>query len=329
MVEFVQLTNEKCLAAFQLNITAFYDPARFENGIVKNWLDVWYVDRLKEKYAHNESTLNKDFICSASSTSGASYSQSLSPVSNLTGSNQLYSSSWSPMMLPPVMSASPTSSPSGSSSSNSCFLQTSQCDHEESECDQANHLWFCLKDYMCLKMEEFMHKLKDYISIKNNKSELILVHTAHPVFEYKDVLSEARRILAIFLSKSLTGKLLDELISKKLPTVAREHVETLLNKFLNVDSEKKIVGFTALFEILLVLKRELIKEKNDEMKYSHFLCTLERANQEKLKMAIVQLKCVPCLNKFTTNFTMSPGQSQSTSHLSGKLFISQKMIFSE
>ena len=40
------------------------------------------------------------------------------------------------------------------------------------------------------------------------------------------------------------------------------------------------------------------------MKYSHFLCTLERANQEKLKLAIMQLKCVPCLNKFTTNFNL-------------------------
>lgn len=89
-----------------------------------------------------------------------------------------------------------------------------------------------------------------------------------------------------------------------------------------MDADRKVVAFTALFEILMILKRELSKEKNDEMKYSHFLCTLERANQEKLKMAIVQLKCVPCLNKFTTNFTMSPGQSQSTSHLSGKLFIS-------
>jgi hypothetical protein len=62
----------------------------------------------------------------------------------------------------------------------------------------------------------------------------------------------------------------------------------------------------------MILKRELAKEKNDEMKYSHFLCTLERANQEKLKMAIVQLKCVPCLNKFTTNFNLlnSPAQQQ-------------------
>ena len=74
-------------------------------------------------------------------------------------------------------------------------------------------------------------------------------------------------------AKTLTGgKSLDELMTRKLPLVAREHVENLLNKFLTIDAEKKIVGFTALFEILLVLKRELIKEKSDEMKYSHFLC---------------------------------------------------------
>ena len=79
-----------------------------------------------------------------------------------------------------------------------------------------------------------------------------------------------------------------------------------------MDSEKRVVGFTALFEILMILKRELSKEKNDEMKYSHFLCTLERANQEKLKMAIVQLKCVPCLNKFTTNITMIQQQQNTT-----------------
>jgi hypothetical protein len=60
----------------------------------------------------------------------------------------------------------------------------------------------------------------------------------------------------------------------------------------------------------MILKRELAKEKNDEMKYSHFLCTLERANQEKLKMAIVQLKCVPCLNKFTTNFNLLNSSQQ-------------------
>ena len=63
----------------------------------------------------------------------------------------------------------------------------------------------------------------------------------------------------------------------------------------------------------MILKRELVKEKNDEMKYSHFLCTLERANQEKLKQAIVQLKCVPCLNKFSTNFYLTNTPSSQTS----------------
>lgn len=79
-----------------------------------------------------------------------------------------------------------------------------------------------------------MHKIKDYILIKNNKSELILVHTAHPVFEYKDVLAETRRILAMFLNKSSSNKTLDEIIVSHLPIVAREHVENLLNKFLTV-----------------------------------------------------------------------------------------------
>jgi len=66
----------------------------------------------------------------------------------------------------------------------------------------------------------------------------------------------------------------------------------------------------------MILKRELAKEKHDEMKYSHFLCTLERANQEKLKLAIMQLKCVPCLNKFTTNFNLI-NTSTSSGSLSG------------
>jgi len=101
------------------------------------------------------------------------------------------------------------------------------------------------------------------------------------------------------------------MISNKFPNVAREHIESLLVKFLNIDAEKKVVGFSALFEILMILKRELNKEKNDEMKYSHFLCTLERANQDKLKLAIVQLKCVPCLNKFTTNFNLLTNSNNS------------------
>lgn len=279
VVEFVQLTNDKCLSAFQLNITSFFDPLRFENGIVKNWLDVWYVDRLKEKYALNDSN------GSMTNTNSSGFQSTSYSLQN-TGSN----SSWS--IMPQLNEV------------NSCFLHTTNCDHQDSECDQANHLWFCLQDYSCLKMDEFMRKLKDYIQFRNNKSELILVHTLHPVFEYKDVLSETRRILALFLNKSNFAKSVDEIISSHMPVVARQHIENLLTKFLNIDEDKKIVGFTALFEILMILKRELTKEKNDEMKYSHFLCTLERANQEKLKMAIVQLKCVPCLNKFTTNFNL-------------------------
>lgn len=289
VVEFVQLTNDKCLSAFQLNITSFYDPVRFENGIIKNWLDVWYVDRLKEKYALNESNGSM-----TSQVSSNNLQQKLSSSYNSITPGS--SSSWS--IMPQL------------NENGSCFLHTTNCDHPDSECDQANHLWFCLQDYSCLKMEEFMCRLKDYIQLRNNKSELIMVHTLHPIFEYKEVLSETRNILALFLNKSNYAKSVNEIISKKLPLVAREHVEILLTKFLNIDEDKNIVGFTALFEILIILKRELSKEKNDEMKYSHFLCTLERANQEKLKMAIVQLKCVPCLNKFTTNFNLSSSNSQ-------------------
>jgi hypothetical protein len=83
-------------------------------------------------------------------------------------------------------------------------------------------------------MEQFVEKLKDYLHISNNRSELILVHTAHPVFEYKDVLAETRRILAMFLNKSTINKNLDELVGKKFPAVAKEHIESLLLKFLNV-----------------------------------------------------------------------------------------------
>ena len=83
-------------------------------------------------------------------------------------------------------------------------------------------------------MEQFLANLKDYIQIRNNKSELILVHTAHPLFEYKDVLSEARRILALYLNKTTLNKTTDELINPKFPVVARDHIENLLNKFLNV-----------------------------------------------------------------------------------------------
>ena len=310
VVEFVQLTAEKCLSAFQLNITTFYDPNRFENGIVKNWLDVWYVDRLKEKY-------------SSSSISDINSNNNNQNVNTNTSIVNISPSSWS--------NFNPNSTnffAAKSSSSNSCFLHTSNCCSNddsgiindemttlmESECDQANHLWFCLKDYQCTKMEQFLCRLSDYITIRNNKSELILVHTAHPVFEYKDVLTETRRILAMFLNKSTINKTIDEIILKKFPFVARQHIENLLIKFLTFDSDKKVCGFTALFEILMILKRELNKEKNDEMKYSHFLCTLERANQEKLKLAIIQLKCVPCLNKFTTNFNLlNSSQNNSSS----------------
>jgi hypothetical protein len=65
----------------------------------------------------------------------------------------------------------------------------------------------------------------------------------------------------------------------------------------------------------MILKRELGKEKTDEMKYSHFLCTLERSYQDKLKMAIIQLKCVPCLNKFTATSFSLLHQSSSASSL--------------
>lgn len=134
--------------------------------------------------------------------------------------NSVSSSSWS--IMPQL------------NETNSCFLHTTNCDHEDSECDQANHLWFCLQDYSCLKMEDFMHKLHDYIQFRNNRSELIMVHTLHPVFEYKDVLSETRNILAMFLNKSNCGKSLDEIIGNHMPAVAREHIENLITKFLNV-----------------------------------------------------------------------------------------------
>lgn len=337
VVEFVQLTPEKCLSAFQLNLTSFYDPTRFDNGIVKNWLDVWYVDRLKEKYAQcssppsPSSSPNNSSDLSSSPSSAASFS-SLPPQSTFSSS-----SSWSISPNDPLLSLGQGWSTSG----HGLFVHHSNCDSEfendnlnltPSECDQANHLWFCLRDYGYSKMTDFLNSLRDYIQIRTNRSELILVQTAHPLFEYKHVLSEARRILTLFLSKSTINKTLDELVmvnktdGKQFPPVAREHIENLLSKFLIMDADKKVSGFTALFEILMILKRELSKEKNDEMKYSHFLCTLERANQEKLKMAIVQLKCVPCLNKFTTSFNVT-GQSQSSSTVGGSSgYSSNQMI---
>lgn len=253
VVEFVQLTSEKCLSAFQLNLTSFYDPKRFENGIVKNWLDVWYVDRLKEKYSLNE--CKELYNTSGSTTSPNPASNTQSSYSILSGLNP-NNNSWS--MNPQPFPAATTSF--FGSKTNNCFLQTFNCLDEtsaysslpasstsyfknqhhlsdgekESECDQANHLWFCLRDYSCSKMEQFLGKLADYVHIRNNKSELILVHTAHPLFEYKDVLSEARKILAIYLNKSTINKTIDELINPKFPVVAREHIENLLNKFLNV-----------------------------------------------------------------------------------------------
>ncbi len=285
VVEFVQLTSDKCLSAFQLNITSFFDPKRFENGIVKNWLDVWYVDRLKEKYAQSE--CNKDSFSTTNfsgSSSTATTSYSLPTIASSSWSNA--SSQGNPFQVSNTNAASSSSSSSSSiygnssnsmKSSSNCFLQTFNCSdsitseestplmnknfyshhdnndllsldqdeeggvggmrqhkYQESECDQANHLWFCLRDYSCFKMEQFLASLKDYIQIRNNKSELILVHTAHPLFEYKDVLSEARRILAIYLNKTTINKTTDELINPRFPLVAREHIENLLNKFLNV-----------------------------------------------------------------------------------------------
>lgn len=189
VVEFVQLTEEKCLEAFQLNLTNFFDPKKFENGIVKDWLDIWYVERLKEKYASDS------VVSSPSSLS--------SPSSSFSSFNH-----WS----------------------NTKFSLPSSIFLDEHECD----LWFCLRDYSCARMDELIYKIKNYISLGCNRSDLILIQTVHPIFEYKNVLAETRRILAMFLSKSSINKTMDELISSKLPSVAREHVQNLLNKFLNV-----------------------------------------------------------------------------------------------
>lgn len=189
VVEFVQLTEQKCLEAFQLNLTNFFDPRKYENGIVKDWLDIWYVERLKEKYASDS------VVSSPSSIS--------SPSSSFSSFNH-----WS----------------------NTKFSLPSSIFLDEHECD----LWFCLKDYSCNRMEELIYKIKNYIGFGCNRSDLILIQTVHPIFEYKNVLAETRRILAMFLNKSSINKTIDELISSQLPTVAREHVLGLLNKFLNV-----------------------------------------------------------------------------------------------
>ena len=119
-------------------------------------------------------------------------------------------------------------------SRDACFLQTSHNEYENIECDQSNHLWFCLQDYGCKAMNEFLEELNEYISVTDNKSELILVHTIHPIFEYKDVLSEARRILSVCLSKSITNSSIDEIVSSHIPVIARQHIENLLNKYMNV-----------------------------------------------------------------------------------------------
>lgn len=250
VVEFVQLTPEKCLSAFQLNITSFYDPFRFENGIVKNWLDVWYVERLKEKYAFNDAS-SSNCISQQTPPPSASLTPSMSSASSLCHSTTSWSMTTSDSVS--VKNSSHFLFNTNNNTKSNCFLHTSNCcsvddtgnsksslDDDSvfnfSECDQANHLWFCLKDYSCDKMEEFVSKLKDYIQIRNNRSDLILIHTAHPLFEYKDVLAETRRILAIYLNKSTVTKSIDELISSKFPVVAREHIEHLLTKFLNVNA---------------------------------------------------------------------------------------------
>lgn len=221
VVEFVQLTSDKCLDAFKLNMATFYDPKRFQNGIVKDWLDTWYVQRLKEMYAMNDTS--RELLSSPTPTS-TSTSPSISFGS---------SSTWSP-----PNSASNTTSQSSNAIDATYFLQLSHSDFENIECDQSNHLWFCLQDYGCKRMDELMHKLNDYVTVRNNKSELILVHTIHPKFEYKDVLSEARRILAVCLGKTMVNINLDEIMSSNIPVIARQYVESLLCKYLNVSSSR-------------------------------------------------------------------------------------------
>ncbi len=195
------MTTEKCLSAFQLNLTTFYDPIRSQNGIVKNWIDVWYVECLKEMYMNDTTAnINKELL-----------------YTTLTSSQTIVNQK----------------------TRDACFLQTSHNDYENIECDQSNHLWFCLQDYGCKAMNEFLEELEDYITVMDNKSELILVHTIHPVFEYKNVLSEARRILAICLNKSITNASIEEIVASNIPSIARQHVENLLNKYINVSKKKK------------------------------------------------------------------------------------------
>ena len=128
-----------------------------------------------------------------------------------------------------------TTNSNSHSNASSIFSNNSASSTFTSECDETNHLWFCLRDYSCTRMDEFLSKLKDYIRIFNNRSELILVHTAYPIFEYKNILGETRRLLALFLGKFTLNKCVDELIdAQKFPVIARQHVYSLLNKFLNV-----------------------------------------------------------------------------------------------
>lgn len=197
----MQLTIEKCLSAFQINLTTFYDPIRSQNGIVKEWIDVWYVESLKTMFM-NEATVNKELL----------YSTLTSPAPSMLQMN-------------------------GSKNKEACFLQTSHNEFENVNCEQSNHLWFCLLDYGCRTVDDLLDQLKDYINVTDNQSALILIHTIHPTFQYKDVLSEARRILSVCLSKSISNTSIEELVASHIPIVARQHVENLLNKYINVSNK--------------------------------------------------------------------------------------------
>ncbi len=240
LVEFVQLTEDKCMQAFQINLTCFYDASRFENGIIKNWLDVWYVDRLKEKYNFPlQSSSSMPFL------SQSSQYQPSSPSTNINSNNLFINSS--PDGTSNSLPRSNTTWSLNNLASNfesTNFFHTSNCSTGTmfsapvygSECDETNHLWFCLRDYSCTKMDEFLGKLKDYVKIFNNRSELILVHTAYPIFEYKHILTETRRLLALFLNKFTLNKSVEEMIdAQKFPVIAKQHIFNLLNKFLNVN----------------------------------------------------------------------------------------------
>ncbi len=234
LVEFVQLTEDKCMQAFQINLTCFYDATRFENGIIKNWLDVWYVDRLKEKYNFPlQTSSSMPFL----SQNGQQQQQS---SSNMFGNNSLQdnhtmprsNTTWSLNNLTSIFESTNFFQASSNCSTNSSVFTTPVYG---SECDETNHLWFCLRDYSCTKMDEFLGKLKDYVKIFNNRSELILVHTAYPIFEYKHILTETRRLLALFLNKFTLNKSVEEMIdAQKFPVIAKQHIYNLLNKFINV-----------------------------------------------------------------------------------------------